>query len=342
MIRNLAAQERIPGVQKAAILLVLLGEEISAELLRQLDLKEVQTIAKEVAQLGPISEEVAQRVLQECYDMRLARDYLVKGGLDYAEKLLIKAYGPDRGRQLVEQLARTLGAELTSLESLRRFDPQQLARLLHKEHPQTIALVLSHLSASQAASLLASLPPELRADVALRMAKLDQISPEVVQKIGAVIGQKMRALGEVSRETYGGVQAVAEILNQLDVNTSKDILEKIEEVNAGLAEEIRNLMFVFEDLLLLSQEAIREILARVDRRLLTIALKGTSDKLKEHIMSCMSQRGAEMLREDMEALGPVKIREVEAAQQQIIAVVRQLEAEGVISLRGSVGEQYVV
>ncbi len=342
MIRNLAAQERIPGVQKAAILLVLLGEEISAELLRQLDLKEVQTIAKEVAQLGPISEEVAQRVLQECYDMRLARDYLVKGGLDYAEKLLIKAYGPDRGRQLVEQLARTLGAELTSLESLRRFDPQQLARLLHKEHPQTIALVLSHLSASQAAALLASLPPELRADVALRMAKLDQISPEVVQKIGAVIGQKMRALGEVSRETYGGVQAVAEILNQLDVNTSKDILEKIEEVNAGLAEEIRNLMFVFEDLLLLSQEAIREILARVDRRLLTIALKGTSDKLKEHIMSCMSQRGAEMLREDMEALGPVKIREVEAAQQQIIAVVRQLEAEGVISLRGSVGEQYVV
>lgn len=342
MIRNLGAQDRIPGAQKAAILLVLLGEEVSAEVLRQLTAQEVELIAKEVAQLGAISEEVAQKVLQECHEMRLAHHYLVKGGLEYAEKLLVKAFGPEKGRRLVEQLAARLGAELTSLDALRRFDPQQLAKFLHQEHPQTIALVLSHLTPTQAATLLASLPEHLRADVAMRMAHLDQISPEVVQKIGAVIGQKMKALGEFSRETYGGVQAVADIMNQLDATTSKEVLEKIEERDPKLAEEIRHLMFVFEDLLLLSQEAIKEILARIDRRLLTVALKGTSDKLKEHIMSCMSQRGAEMLREDMEALGPVKIREVEAAQQQIIAVVRQLEAEGIISLRGSVGEQYVV
>ncbi|MBC7294232.1 MAG: flagellar motor switch protein FliG, partial [Thermoleophilia bacterium] len=235
MIRNLGAQDRIPGVQKAAILLVLLGEEISAEVLRQLSAQEVEQIAKEVAQLGSITEEVAQKVLQECHEMRLAHHYLVKGGLEYAEKLLVKAFGPEKGRRLVEQLAARLGAELTSLEALRRFDPQQLAKFLHQEHPQTIALVLSHLTPGQAATLLASLPEELRADVALRMAHLDQISPEVVQKIGAVIGQKMKALGEISRETYGGVQAVADIMNQLDATTSKEVLEKIEERDPKLA-----------------------------------------------------------------------------------------------------------
>jgi len=231
---------------------------------------------------------------------------------------------------------------MASFDSLQRADPQQLAKFIHNEHPQTIALVLSHLNASQAAGLLISLPAELRGDVALRMASLDQISPEIISKIATIIGGKLKSLGEMSRESYGGVRAVSEMFNRLDSVNSKEILETIEQNDPNLVATIRHMMFVFEDLLLLGPEAIKEVLGKVDRKILTVALKGTTEQLKTHFTEVMSQRGAEMLTEDMEALGPVKIKEVESAQQQIIAVVRQLEAEGSISLKGTVGEQYVV
>ncbi len=236
----------------------------------------------------------------------------------------------------------TLSSETLSFDALQKTDPQQLAKFIHNEHPQTIALVLSHLNPSQAAGLLTSLPSDLRSDVALRMASLDQISPEIISKIATVIGSKLKSLGELSREAYGGVHAVAEMVNRMDSNTAKGILEHIEEQNPLLGETIRHMMFVFEDLLLLDSNAIKEVLSKVDRKILTVALKGTSDQLRNHMLEAMSQRGAEMLREDMDALGPVKIKEVEAGQQQIIAVVRQLETEGVISLKATSGEQYVV
>jgi flagellar motor switch protein FliG len=182
----------------------------------------------------------------------------------------------------------------------------------------------------------------MRSDVALRMANLDQISPDIISKIATVIGSKLKALGEISREAYGGVHAVAEMFNRLDSNTSKDILDDIEKASPNLVETIRHLMFVFEDLMLLDINAVKEVLGKVDRKILTVALKGTSDQMKNHILQAMSQRGGEMLREDMDTMGPIKIKEVESAQQQIIAVVRQLESEGVISLKGTAGEQYVV
>jgi len=216
-----------------------------------------------------------------------------------------------------------------------------LANFIHNEHPQTIALILSHLGSKQAANLLYSLPSELRADVAVRMASLDQISPEIISKIAGVVGQKLKALGETSREAYGGVRAVAEMFNRLDQNASKEILESIENNDAQLGETIRHLMFVFEDLLRVDGAGIREILARVDRKVLTIALKGTSELLRNHFLEVMSQRGAEMLREDMDAMGPVKLKEVEMAQQQIIAAVRLLESEGVINLGDAASDQYV-
>jgi flagellar motor switch protein FliG len=243
---------------------------------------------------------------------------------------------------MLDRLMKTLGSEVANFDALQKADPQQLAKFIHNEHPQTIALVLSHLNPSQAAGLLFSLPTELRADVALRMANLDQISPEIISKIALIIGQKLKALGEVSRESYGGVRAVAEMFNRLDSTSSKEILETIEQSDSFLVETIRHLMFVFEDLLLLDQNGVKEVLAKVDRKLVTIALKGTSDQLRDHFMGAMSQRGSEMLKEDMDALGPIKIKEVEGAQQQIIAVVRQLESDGTISLKGTVGEQYVV
>ncbi len=342
MIRNAGMEDRINGLRKAAILVVVLGPEVSSEILRHLSEDEVGMISREVALMDAVAPEQAEKVLEECYQMHLAHSYVIKGGLDYARAVLLNAFGPEQAQRLLDRLVKTLGSESAGFDALQKADPQQLAKFIHKEHPQTVALVLSHLNPTQAAALLFSLPSEMRADVALRMANLDQISPEVVGKIASLIGQKLKALGELSRESYGGVKAVAEMMNRLDSATSKEVLEAIEESDSQLAEQIRHFMFVFEDMLLLSQEAIKEVLSRVDRKLLTVALKGTSDKLKDHFLECMSQRGAEMLREDMEALGPVKIKEVEAAQQQIIAVVRQLEAEGVISLKGTVGEQYVV
>jgi flagellar motor switch protein FliG len=245
-------------------------------------------------------------------------------------------------KRMVDRLAKALGSEAASFDAIQKADPQQLAKFIHNEHPQTVALVLSHLNSSQAAALLMSLPSHMRSDIAMRMASLDQISPEIISKIASVIGQKLLSLGEFSRESYGGVRAVAEMFNRLDSSSSREILDSVEQHDANLVETIRHLMFVFEDLLLIDPMGLKELTAKVDRKVLTVALKGTSDQLRTHVLGCMSQRGADMLREDVEALGPVKIKEVESAQQQIITVVRQLEAEGVVSLKGTVGEQYVV
>jgi flagellar motor switch protein FliG len=322
--------------------MITLGEEVSAAILRELDEDEIQQIGRELARVQVIAAEQGEGVLEEFYERAVAHDYVVKGGIEYARKILISAFGPEQATKMLDRLMKTLGAEAANFDAIQKADPQQLAKFIHSEHPQTIALVLSHLSPLQAAGLLFSLPPELRADVSMRMANLDQISPEIISKIAGVIGAKLKALGEVSREAYGGVRAVSEMFNRLDSNTSKDILDHMERNDPTLVETIRHLMFVFEDLLLLDRGAIKELLAKVDRKLLTIALKGTSDQLKNHMLAAMSQRGAEMLREDIDGLGPIKIKEVEAAQQQIIALVRQLEGEGSINLKGTTGEQYVV
>ncbi len=345
MIQNVEATNpnaTLPGIRKAAILMIILGEQISGEILRQMDDEEVQVLGREIARITSINNEQAEATLEEFYQMSVAHDYVLKGGIDYAKKMLNNAFGPEHAKKLMDRLVRALGSEMASFDTLQRADPQQLAKFIHNEHPQTIALVLSHLNASQAAGLLISLPVELRGDVALRMASLDQISPEIISKIATIIGGKLKSLGEMSRESYGGVRAVSEMFNRLDSVNSKEILEVIEQNDPNLVATIRHMMFVFEDLLLLGQEAIKEVLGKVDRKILTVALKGTTEQLKTHFTEVMSQRGAEMLTEDMEALGPVKIKEVESAQQQIIAVVRQLEAEGTISLKGTVGEQYVV
>src|ERR1051325_1344760 len=342
MVKTGGEQERIPGLRKAAILMVMIGEVPSSEILRQLDEEEVQLISREIARVQTLTSEEAEGVLEEFYQMAIAHDYVVKGGLDYARKVLTNAFGVDHAKKMLDRLIKSLGNETLSFDALQKTDPSQLAKFIHSEHPQTVALILSHLNPSQAAGLLFSPPAALRADVAMRMASLDQISPETISKIATVIGTKLKALGELSREAYGGVHAVAEMFNRLDSNTSKEILENIEQVNPNLVETIRHLMFVFEDLLLLDVNSIKEVLAKVDRKILTIALKGTSEQMKNHMLQAMSQRGSEMLREDMDSLGPIKIKEVEQAQQQIISVVRQLETEGVLSLKGTAGEQYVL
>jgi flagellar motor switch protein FliG len=344
MIANAASKgpEAMSGVRKAAMLLILLGDKVSAELVKQFSEEEVQLVSREVARLESITAEQAETLLEEFYQMNMAHDFVLRGGLDYAKKMLNSAFGPEVAKKLIDRLSKALGSDFPNIDILQKVDPQQLAKFIHNEHPQTIALVLSHLGASQAAALLISLPHDLRSDVSLRMANLDQISPEIVNKIASVISQKLQAIGEFSRESYGGVRAVSEMFNRLDSGTTKDILDVIEKQNPNLVETIRHLMFVFEDLLLIDVNQLKEILARVDRKAITLALKGTSDQLKDHIFSTMSARATEMMKEDIDALGPVKIKEVETAQQQIIAIVRALESDGTISLKGTVGEQYVV
>ena len=337
-----APHPELSGIQKAATLLLLMGHEVSAVVLREFNEMEVQQLAREIARIDSLSADQAEGALEEFYQMSMAHDFVVRGGLDYARKMLTTAFGPEAAKKISDRLIMMMGGEYAHLDILQKADPQQLARFIHNEHPQTIALVLSHLNSTSAAGLLCSLPVELRPEVALRMANLDQITPEIVNKIAKVIGEKLQAIGQFSRESYGGVRAVSEIFNQLDAGASKEILDAIEVQNPNLVETIRQLMFVFEDLVTIDANQLKEVLARVDRKVLTSALKGTSNKLKEHFFSTMSARGVEMLKEEIEALGPVKIRDVEAAQQQIIAIVRQLDSEGVISLKGGGTEQYVV
>src|SRR4051812_45372187 len=223
-----AVEESFTGLQKAAILLIVLGDQIGGEILKHLTEDEIQLVAREVARLKQISPAQAEHVLEEFYQLTSARGFIAKGGVDYARNMLMNAFGPETTKRLMDRLLKALGDGMSTFDALQKADPQRLAKFLHNEHPQTIALVLSHLNPSQAAALLSSLPPEMRGDVALRVASLDQISPEVISKIAVVIGQKLNAIGEFSSESYGGVRAVAEMFNRLDSETSKEILNSIE------------------------------------------------------------------------------------------------------------------
>jgi len=334
-------EDQVPGIRKAAILMVLLGDETSANLFRYLQEDEVQEITKEIARLGRIEPQVADSVLDDYYKMTMARSYLMQGGTDYARKLLIKAFGPEVSRRLLDRVQLALTSGTIGFDSLQKADPAQLSKFIQNEHPQTIALVLAHLNTTQAAALLNSLPAQLRGDVVMRMANLEQISPEIISMITSNLSQKMQALGDVSRESYGGIRAVAELINRLDTNVSVAILEKIENDNPNLALSIRNLMFTFDDLLLIDDAGMREIIQRVDKKTLTIALKGVSEEMKKQFFRYMSQRAVEMLKEDMDVLGPVKIKEVEASQQEIVSVVRKLDQDGVISIKGGGSDEYV-
>ncbi len=342
MISNAETNEIFSGLRKAAIAIVTLGNEVAAEVFRYLNEEEIQSLGREISKLSRVTPEQAERVLQEFHEMSMAQDYLMSGGVEYAKRVLNSAFGEDRARNIIDRVLKSLGNEIPTFDSLQKADPQQVAKFIQSEHPQTIALVLSHLNSTSAAGMLMALQPDVRGDVARRMANLDQISPEIVRRIASILEQKLKSLGQFSRESYGGVPAVAEMFNRLESNAGQELLGQIEELDDELGEAIRNLMFVFEDMLLIDSMGMREILSRVDKNTLTLALKGTSEKLQEHFFDNMSERGAAMLQEDMEVLGPVKIRDVEAGQQQVIAVVRTLESEGVISLKGAVGEQYVV
>lgn len=331
---------KLTGMQKAAVLMVTLGDETAANIFKYLEEDEIQTISREIAITKHVQPEVAEEVMEEFHTMTQARSYISQGGIEYAKKLLIKSVGPEVARKIIDRLVKALesSAGFTSLE---RANPQQLSKFIQNEHPQTIALILAHLNASQAAELISSLPEALRSDVAMRMASLQEISPEVVRRISLILEQKLEALGSFATEAYGGVRAVAELFNRMDRNTGRAVLEKIETENPQLAASIRDLMFVFDDILLIDDTGITEILKRADKKTLTIALKGTSEELQNQFFRNMSTRAVELMKEEMEFMGPVKLKDVEKSQHEIVEIVRQLEEEGVISIGGGGGEDYV-
>jgi flagellar motor switch protein FliG len=334
-------EEPVAGIRKAAILTVLLGDEASAGVFRYLQEDEVQEISREISRLGKIDPEVADTVLDEFHRMTTAQTLVARGGAEFAKRLLVKAFGGDASKKLLDRLNISLQNTLVGFDSLQKADPAQLSKFIASEQPQTIALVLAHLNSSQAAALLSSLPAPLRADIVMRMAGLEQISPEIISKITTILEQKLRSLGDFNRESYGGIRAVAELINRMETKSAASILEKIENENPALALSIRNLMFVFDDVMLIDDQGMREIIQRIDKKTLTIALKGCSEELKVQFFRNMSSRAVEMLREDMDVLGPVKVRDVEASQQQIVAVIRKLDEDGIINLKGGGGDEYV-
>jgi flagellar motor switch protein FliG len=334
--------QAMTGIRKAAILLVLLGDEVASEVYRHLSTSEVQRLTQEIAELSYISPETTTQVLGEYHQLSLTQDYLAQGGQEYAQQLLVKAFGKDGAGALLEQVLQAQEASASNLDALQKADMSQLVKFVESEHPQTIALVLAHLGARTATLLLVLLPEKLRAEAVRRLAVMQQFSTEMVKRISVVLHKKVAALGEQSRRAYGGVNAVAEMLNRVDRKYSEEILTAIEQEDPKLSLAIRDLMFTFEDLSSIPEASIRVILGQVDKKTLAMALKGASEDLKNHFYTSMSSRAVEMLREDIEALGPTRSRLVHQAQQEIVNLARKLEAEGKIALKSYGEDAYVV
>lgn len=334
------ALPKLKGIQKAAIFLIALGPTDSANILKKLPEEEADRVAKTVARLEQVAPEQVEQILEEFHQYSTSQKLLVRGGIEYAEKMLAEAFGSEVAARLISRLSKSLEGDLTVFENFRKVDPQQLAKFIQDEHPQTIAVILCHLDATQAARLISALPVELRKEIAVRMAEIDEISPEIVRNIASVIDQKLRNLGELSREQLGGVRSVANMFNRLDPNTCSQLLNALETDNPTLFENVRRFMFVFRDLEKLDEVSIKTLITKVDRKALILALKGANDSLRSKFIGTQSARGAEMMLEDIASTGPVKLRDVDAAQQQVIATARELEKEGVISLSAS-GDQMV-
>jgi flagellar motor switch protein FliG len=330
------------GVRKAAILLAVMGEEAASTIYQTLSEKEVEVITKELSELGKVPAEVAHVVLEEYSQLALTEGGQATGGIEFATRLLVKAFGADTANNLLQRVVRLQALSVGQLDSLQKADPQQLAKFLEGEHPQTIALILAHLDGKQASALLMKLPEQVRAQSVKRLAQLRQFSPEMAEKVSVVLNRRLLSLGEQSRKTYAGFKSVADVMNRLEPAAAKTILENIEQDDPKTAINIRNLMFTFEDLLGVADVSVREWLGSMDKKTLALALKGASADLKDHVFRAMSSRAVEMLKEDMEALGPVRGKDVIQAQQEAVTLLRKLEADGKVTLKTEGDDEYVV
>lgn len=331
----------LSGARKAAIVLMKLGEDRCAEVFKHLNEHEIEAVVREIAALENVPMDVGESVFGEFTQMHAAKTSFVTGGVESARRLVLKSMGAEPARRVIDRVVKAADAT-DGFASLGKANPQQLSKFIMGEHPQTIAVILARLNPGSAAQLVSQLPDDLRADVLMRMASIDEILPEVISRISVVIDQRLKALGGPSREQHGGVRAVAELFNRLDRAMSQRALEAVEEKSQDLAVQIRNLMFVFDDLATVEETGIREIISRADKKALTVALKGASEEIRVRFFGNMSKRAGELLKDEMDMLGAVRLRDVEKAQQEVVAIARKLEEEGLITLGGNAGEPYVV
>lgn len=336
---NPQSHDKLTGKQKAAIFLVTLGADISSNIFKHLTDKEIEELTLEIAKLEKVEPSDKDSVVQEFHEMLMANDFITQGGLDYARQVLEKALGTQRSMDIINRLTQSI--QVKPFDFVRKADPSHVLNFIQGEHPQTISLILSYLDPDTAAAILPQLNVEIQADVAKRIATMDRTSPEILRQVERVLEKKLSSLVSEEYTIAGGVQAIVDILNKVDRGTEKSILENLEEEEPELAEEIKKLMFVFEDVVLLDDRSIQQVLREVDTKELAVALKAVDDTVKQKIFGNMSKRAAQMLEEDMEFMGPVRMRDVEEAQQRIVNVIRRLEESGdIIIARG--GEEELV
>ena len=339
-MKNGSSVGELDGLQKAAVPLITLGPEKAANIFKHLKEEEIEQLTLEIANTRSVSPSQKEEVLNEFYEVCLAQQYIAEGGIGYAKDLLQKALGEEKAKDVLGKLTASL--QVRPFESIRKTDASQILNFIQDEHPQTIALILSYLSPSQAAGIVGSLPPDKQTDVAKRIATMDRTSPDVIKEVEDILEQKLASLVSQDYTIVGGVDSVVAILNTVDRGTEKHIMENLEIEEPELADEIRKKMFVFEDILMLDDRSIQRVLRDVENNELAVALKNANEDVRNAIFSNLSTRLADMIREDMEYMGPVRVKDVEEAQQKIVNIIRKLEdsAEIVISRGG--GDEIIV
>lgn len=332
--------EELTGIEKSAILMIALGPEKSSSVFKFLKEEEIEELTLEIANTRSISPEIKDKVVDEFYEICLAQQYISEGGIGYARELLEKALGHDKAQNVIGKLTASL--QVRPFEFVRKADASQLLGFIQDEHPQTIALILSYLPISQAAAVVSSLPPEKQPDVAKRIAQMDRTSPDVIKEVEGVLEKKLNSLVNQDYTIVGGVDNIVEILNTVDRGTEKHIMETLEVEDPELADEIRRKMFIFEDITSLDNKSIQRVLRDVDNNDLSVALKNVSEEVQTVIFNNLSKRLASMIKEDMEFMGPVRVKDVEEAQQKIVNIIRKLEDTGEIIISRGGGDEIIV
>jgi flagellar motor switch protein FliG len=333
---------KLTGHQKAAILLVALGSDVSAKVFKHLRDEEIEQLTLEIARLPKVDAEERRQVMEEFQQMIMAQEFIQQGGIEYAREVLEQALGPDKAVNVINRLISSL--DVRPFDFIRKTDPNQLLNFIQNEHPQTIALILAYLPPENSAAILSQLPSEIQSDVVKRLSSMDRTSPEVLREVERVLEKRLASFVSTEYAGVGGVSSVVDILNQTDRGTEKNILESLSEDDPELVEEIKRRMFVFEDIVNLDDRSLQRVLREVDISDLALALKGAAEEMKEKIFSNMPKRAAAMLKDELEFLGPVRLRDVEEAQQKIVNIIRQLEESGdiIVARRGGKGEAIIM
>ena len=329
----------LTGKQRIAVLLLAMGDKFTADVFKRMDRQEIAEISKAIVELEPVPRETVEEVLREFHESLVEGVDMIAGGSDTLKRLLVKNVDPETTKYILDSLNLDTGP--APFRELEQVSPRLLAQILRNEHPQTLALILGHLNPDQAANLLTNLPAGVRAEVLMRLARLEAVPEDMLMEVDRVLTSQLIAMGGKEGKKVGGVQSVAEILNQVDRSTEEEVLSEIEEESTQMAEDIRNLMFVFEDCKNIDDRGMRELLKEVPNEQLTLALRGASDELKEKFFKNMSERAGNMIREELEFMGPTKLSDVEGAQQDIVKIVRRLEGENKLVVSRGAGDVFV-